>query len=64
MLDWSRDALAAAARVNARTTADFESGRRQPIAATLSALRTAFETAGVIFVEANGEEPGVRLRKG
>jgi hypothetical protein len=26
-------------------------------------LRTTFESAGVIFVDENGEGPGVRLRK-
>jgi hypothetical protein len=28
------------------------------------AIRAALESAGVIFVEENGEGPGVRLRKG
>lgn len=32
--------------------------------ATLDALRTALEAAGVIFVAENGEGPGVRLKKG
>jgi hypothetical protein len=31
--------------------------------ATLSAIRTALETAGVIFIASNGDGPGVRLRK-
>jgi hypothetical protein len=30
---------------------------------TVAAIRTALEAAGVIFVEENGEGPGVRLRK-
>jgi len=30
---------------------------------TVDALRTALEAAGIIFVEQNGEGPGVRLRK-
>jgi hypothetical protein len=30
---------------------------------TSTAIRAAFEAAGVIFVEENGEGPGVRLRK-
>ena len=29
----------------------------------VEAIRRAIETAGVIFVEENGEGPGVRLRK-
>jgi hypothetical protein len=28
-----------------------------------AAIRTALESAGVIFVDENGEGPGVRLRK-
>ena len=37
-----------------------------PLAAqarTVDAIRAALESAGVIFVEENGEGPGVRLRK-
>jgi len=30
----------------------------------IAAIRAALESAGVIFVEENGEGPGVRLRKG
>jgi transcriptional regulator with XRE-family HTH domain len=30
---------------------------------TVAAIRAALEKAGVIFVEENGEGPGVRLRK-
>ncbi|ATQ70274.1 XRE family transcriptional regulator [Methylosinus trichosporium OB3b] len=31
---------------------------------TVAAIRAALEAAGVIFVDENGEGPGVRLRKG
>jgi len=31
---------------------------------TVAAIRAALEAAGVVFVEENGEGPGVRLRKG
>ncbi len=31
--------------------------------ATVAAIQTALEAAGVIFVAENGEGPGVRLRK-
>ncbi|WP_367227019.1 hypothetical protein [Mesorhizobium sp.] len=37
-----------------------------PLAAqerTVAAIRTALEAAGVIFVDENGQGPGVRLRK-
>ena len=30
---------------------------------TIEAIRTALETAGVIFIQQNGDGPGVRLRK-
>ncbi len=30
----------------------------------LAAIRRALEAAGVIFIEQNGDGPGVRLRKG
>ena len=34
------------------------------MANNVAAVRTALESAGVIFVAENGEGPGVRLRKG
>jgi transcriptional regulator with XRE-family HTH domain len=64
LIEWSREDLAAASKVAARTIVDFERGARQPIHSTQAAIRGALESAGVIFVEGNGEGPGVRLRKG
>lgn len=32
-------------------------------AANAAAIRAALEAAGVVFVEANGDGPGVRLKK-
>ena len=63
LLDWSREELATASKVGLRTIVDFERGAREPRELTKDALRAALETAGVIFVEENGEGPGVRLRK-
>lgn len=63
LIDWSREDLAGASKVSVRTVVDFERGARQPIPATLAAIRAALEAAGVIFVESNGEGPGVRLKK-
>lgn len=63
LLDWSQQQLAEAARVGNATIRNFESGRSSPQNATLDVLRRAFETAGVIFIDENGQGPGVRLRK-
>ena len=57
--------LAKAAAVSVETIKRLErmSG---PIAAntgTEAAIRRAFDAAGVIFIDENGEGPGVRLRK-
>jgi transcriptional regulator with XRE-family HTH domain len=55
--------LAEAAKVSTNTITRFEGGEllRER---TVDAIRAALEAAGVIFVEENGEGPGVRLRKG
>ena len=63
LIDWSREQLAEASKVGQRTIVDFERGAREPREITKDALRRALESAGVIFVEENGEGPGVRLRK-
>ncbi len=46
-----------------RTLARFELEQGTAQKRTLSAIRAALEAAGVIFVEENGEGPGVRLKK-
>jgi len=61
LVDWSRDQLAKAACTTVRTLARFEAGQTDPRPSTLAAVRTALETAGVVFT--NGDEPGVKLRK-
>ena len=54
--------VAALAKVSPNTVTRVESGL--PVNnSTLAAIRTALEAAGVIFVEENGEGPGVRLKK-
>jgi transcriptional regulator with XRE-family HTH domain len=62
-LNWTVDTLAREANVGEATVRRFEQGRAVPIPATLAAIQRALEAAGVIFVEENGEGPGVRLRK-
>ena len=63
LLDWSQQRLADEATIGNATIRNFESGKSAPQNATLQVLRSAMETAGVIFVAENGEGPGVRLRK-
>jgi transcriptional regulator with XRE-family HTH domain len=63
MLGWGREQLSRAAGVAPRTLVDFERGARQPYERTLIDIRTALEQAGVIFLDGNGDGPGVRLRK-
>lgn len=54
--------LSKAAQVSTNTITRFERG--EPLKErTVAAIRAALESAGVIFVEENGEGPGVRLRK-
>jgi DNA-binding XRE family transcriptional regulator len=64
MLEMSREKLAEAAQVSVRTIATFEAGRRKPIPATMHAIRSALESAGIVFFEENGDGLGVRLRDG
>lgn len=61
-MGWSQAQLSEASKVSPATIANFESGKRVPIANNLAAIRNALETAGVIFIDSNGNGPGVRLR--
>ena len=63
LLDWSQSELGNRSNLSESTIRDFEKGRRTPSPNNLAAIRAALEAAGVIFVEENGEGPGVRLRK-
>ncbi len=63
LLSWSQQQLADAARVGVVTVRQFETGGAQPRNATLEVIRQGLEAAGVIFIDENGEGPGVRLRK-
>ena len=63
-LDWNASNLAASAGVGVATINRFERGGIVTTTQdTVSKLRTALETAGVVFVEPNGLGPGVRLRE-
>jgi predicted transcriptional regulator len=65
MLRWDQSDLAAASGVSLPTIKRLESasGAIGGRADTVAAIRGALEAAGVIFVDPNGEGPGVRLRK-
>ncbi len=61
-IGWGVRELAAAAKTSPDTVSRFERG--EPLRErTQDAMRTALEAAGVIFIETNGEGPGVRLRR-
>nr|WP_149576391.1 helix-turn-helix transcriptional regulator [Xanthobacter oligotrophicus] len=62
LLAWSQDQLAEASKVAKATIANFELGKRTPYDRTLADLRAALEAAGVLFIEQNGNGPGVRLK--
>ena len=62
LLKWNQDELAAAAAVSAVTVRNFENEKSSPQRASLAMMQAALEAAGVEFT--NGDQPGVRLRKG
>ncbi len=63
LLGWSRVRLGSRCDLSHTSLRRFELGVWFPKSERLAAVQHAFEAAGVIFVEENGEEPGVRLRK-
>jgi transcriptional regulator with XRE-family HTH domain len=63
LLGMTREGLADASRVPMRTLSRFEEGEGNARPATLAAIRTALEAAGVEFIPENGGGAGVRLRK-
>lgn len=65
LIGWSQDQLVEvlAGAVSKRTIVRFELGDSQPQTTTVDTIRAALEAAGVIFIQENGEGPGVRLKK-
>ena len=62
MLAWTQDDLAVNASVAKKTIADFETGKRRPYDRTIADIKAALERGGVLFIDQNGNGPGVRLR--
>ena len=61
-LGWGVRELADIAKVSPDTVARLERGEELR-ERTVDAICTALKSGGVIFVEENGEGPGVRLKK-
>jgi transcriptional regulator with XRE-family HTH domain len=62
-LNWSSKDLANAARIHRNIVSSFESGRFVGSLDAVDAMRSSLESAGIIFVDDNGETSGVRLGK-
>jgi transcriptional regulator with XRE-family HTH domain len=64
LLGWSQTALASAAGLSEPTIKRFETDRGARVSPdAVAKMVAALESAGVIFVDENGDGPGVRLRK-
>lgn len=65
LLRWSADDLADRTKIGVATIRRAEAidGQLATTESNQLAMRRAFEGAGVIFIDQNGEGPGVRLRK-
>jgi len=61
-LNWSVRDLAKKSGLAANTVSRYENGT-DAYGETLAKLRRALEAGGVIFIDGNGEGPGVRLKK-
>jgi hypothetical protein len=63
LLGWTRVRLAARGNAGEGAIRRYENGRGIAATLNLTTVRSALESAGVIFVEENGDGPGVRIRK-
>lgn len=64
LLDWSQSKLAEQSNLSESTVRDFEKGRRTPGPNNLAAIRTALESAGILFIDSGdvAAGPGVTLQ--
>jgi transcriptional regulator with XRE-family HTH domain len=63
VLNWSLDDLAAASGVHRNTISNFEKRKYEGEPEKLVEVKRTLESAGVIFIEENGQAAGVRLRR-
>ncbi|QIB35798.1 helix-turn-helix domain-containing protein [Ancylobacter pratisalsi] len=61
-LNWSTQELATRAGVGVNTVNRFETGQDARMS-SVEKMRATLESAGVIFIDQNGNGPGVRLRE-
>ena len=62
MLGMTQAELAQKAGMSTTGLNNIEKGNADPKASTLRAIQSALEQAGVVFIDQNGNGPGVRLR--
>jgi len=63
LLNWSVRKLSEQSGIHRNTITNLETNRSSGDEETLAKLRDTMEGAGVIFVQSNGDGPGVRVRK-
>jgi transcriptional regulator with XRE-family HTH domain len=66
LVRWSAQELAEKAGIGISTVQRMENADGVPSASgkNLAAIQSALESAGIVFIPANGGGPGVRLKKG
>ena len=62
-MNWSVRELSQVSGAHRNTITNIETGKSAGDPQTLQAIRAALEAAGVVFLDPNGNGPGVALRK-